>query len=383
MVGTVLTPQAGWGRGTRVEVRRLGLSKVGENTMLTVVLDRLAAPLVSTRTVSGQPQLVLDFPRAWAEQLPRRLAGDESLVKQVLTETAAPGGGVRIILDLFPGKPYVYWKQSRTGKAGQNFFFLGLKPASLRQPAKAAIVPPERPAAVPTTPAPMGEIQEKATTPEPPGPGEEGGYHEPQAPVVPGSFADLRRLMPRADRLLQGLKSDGWMVAESNRYDHPGRRYSRNFVLTNQKYPELVVRIVYLPANVPDTPNIDILMLSTEKLNSETASKYRSLRQWNFAKIKKHYEDIGDFFSDTLKPLRVKLRQETKALALKDKATFQSFLNLTCPNDPQIAQKVMKYVRGKVSPRFEGVEYTISEKPLVFLNLVDFLYVKVYFVGNH
>ncbi len=382
MVGTVLGPQAGWGRDTRVEVRRLGLSKVGENTMLTVVLDRLAAPLVSTRTVSGQPQLVLDFPQAWASQLPRRLGGDESLVKEVLTETSSPEGGVRIILDLYPGKPYVYWKKSRTGKAGQNFFFLGLRPESPRQAVKAVIVPPERQAAVPT-PAPMEEIQEKASTPEPPSPGEEGGYHEPQAPVVPGSFADLRRLMPRADRLLQGLERDGWMVAESNRYDHPGRRFSRNFVLTNQKYPELVVRILYLPANVPDTPNIDILMLSTEKLNSETASKYRSLRQWSFAKIKKHYEDIGDFFSDVLKPLRVKLRQETKALALKDATMFQSFLNLACPNDPQVAQKVMKYVNDKVNPRFEGVEYTISEKPLVFLNLVDFLYVKVYFVGDH
>ena len=38
----------------------------------------------------------------------------------------------------------------------------------------------------------------------------------------------------------------------------------------------------------------------------------------------------------------------------------------------------MKLVNQKVSPRFEGVQYTVSEKPLVILNLVDFLYVKVY-----
>jgi hypothetical protein len=366
-----------------VEVRRLGLSKVGENTMLTVVLDRLAAPLVNTRTEAGQPQVVLDFHQARAGQLPRRLAGDESLVKQVRIETAAPEGGVRIILDLFPNKPYAYWKQSRTGKEGQAFFFLGLRPELSPYPAKAKILPPAESATAPP-PAPMEEIQEKTAVPESTGPGEEeGGYHEPQAPVTPGSFADLRRLMPRANRLLQGLKTDGWMVTESNRYDRPGQRFSRDFVLTNQKYPELVVKIAYLPANVPDTPNIDILMLSTEKLNSETASKYRSLRQWSFAKIKKQYEDIGDFFSDALTPLRVKLRKETKALALKDAAVFQSFLNLACPNDPQVVQNVMKHVRGKVNPRFEGVEYTVSEKPLVFLNLVDFLYVKVYFVGDH
>jgi hypothetical protein len=350
--------------------------------MLTVVLDRLATPLVSSRTVSGQPQLVVDFPQARAGQLPRRLEGDESLVQQVLTETASPGGGVRIILDLFPEKPYVYWKQSRTGEAGQTFFFLGLRPETPRRPVQAEIVPPAPPAPSPE-PAPMAVIQEKEPAPEPPTPGEEGGYHETQAPMTPGSFADLRRLMPRATRLLQGLETGGWMVAESNRYDRPGQRFSRDFILTNQKYPELVVKIAYLPANVPDTPNIDILMLSTEKLNSEAAGQYHSLRQWSFARIKKKYEDIGDFFDDALKPLRVKLRQETKALALKDAAVFQNFLNLACPNDPQVAEQVMKHVRGKVNPRFEGVEYTISEKPLVFLNLVDFLYVKVYFVGDH
>jgi hypothetical protein len=366
-----------------VEVRTLGLSKVGENTMLTVVLDRLAAPLVSTRTEAGQPQIVLDFPQARAGQLPRRLEGDESLVKQVRTETATPAGGVRIILDLFPDKPYVYWKQSRAGQAGQTFFFLGLRPELSPYPGKAKILTPEEPA-TPPPPAPTAEIQEQAAAPAPPGPeAEEGGYHEPQTPVVPGSFADLRRLMPRATRLLQGLKTDGWLVAESNRYDHPGQRFSRDFVLTNQKYPEWVVKIAYLPANVPDTPNIDIFMLSSEKLNSEAAGKYHSLRQWSFARIKKKYEDIGDFFDDALKPLRVKLRQETKALALKDAAMLQNFLNLACPNDPQVAQQVMKHVRGKVNPRFEGVEYTLSEKPLVFLNLVDFLYVKVYFVGGH
>ena len=131
--------------------------------------------------------------------------------------------------------------------------------------------------------------------------------------MAPGSFAELRRLMPKAARLLQGLEAEGWVVSESNRYDRPGRRFSRDFILTNRKYPELVVKIAYLPANIPNTPNIDIIMLSTENLTGETATEYRGLRQWSFAKIKQKYEDIGDFFDDALKPLRVKLREETKS----------------------------------------------------------------------
>ena len=169
-------------------------------------------------------------------------------------------------------------------------------------------------------------------------------------------------------------------MSESNRYDRPGKRFSRDFILTNHKYPELVVKIAYLPANVPNTPNIDIIMLSTENLTGETATEYRGLRQWSFAKIKQKYEDIGDFFDDALKPLRVKLREQTKSVALRDAAVFQNFLKLACPNNPQVADQVMQHIRAKVSPRFEGVQFTVSENPLTILNLVDFLYVKVYYL---
>ena len=172
-------------------------------------------------------------------------------------------------------------------------------------------------------------------------------------------------------------------MSESNRYDRPGQRFSRDFILTNRKYPELAVKIAYLPANVPSTPNIGIIMLSTENVSGETATKYQGLRQWSFAKIKKKYEDIGDFFDDALKPLRVKLREETKSVALRDAAVFQNFLKLACPGNPQVADKVMSHVRDKVNPRFEGVQYTVSENPLVILNQVDFLYVKVYFLDSH
>ena len=188
--------------------------------------------------------------------------------------------------------------------------------------------------------------------------------------------------MPKAAQLPQGLKTKGWAVFESNPNDRPGRRFSRDFTLTNHKYPELVVKIAYLPAKISNTPNIDIIMLSTEKLTGETATQYQGLRQWSFSKIKEKYEDIGDFFDDALKPLRVKLREQTKSVALRDAAVFQNFLKLACPNNPQVADQVMNHVRAKVSPRFEGVQFTVSENPLVILNMVDFLFVKVYFLDN-
>jgi hypothetical protein len=366
-----------WGAGGAVEVRRLGLSRVAENTLITVVLDRAATPRVSSREASGKPQLVVDFPGARAGRLPSHLEGDEILVQQVLTETASPGGGVRIILDLFPEKPYTYWKQNRPGTGGQSLFILGLKPDPQARPVQARVVPSAEPEPAPTAP-PRG-----VEAPEPSAPGEdEGGYQEPKGNVAPGSFAELRRLMPKAARLLQGLETEGWVVSESNRYDRPGRRFSRDFILNNRKYPELVVKIANLPANTPNTPNIDIIMLSTDNLTSEAATQYRGLRQWSFAKIKQKYEDIGDFFDDALKPLRVKLREETKAITLRDAAVFQNFLKLASPNNPQVADQVMNHVRAKVSPRFEGVQFTVSENPLTILNLVDFLYLKVYYLDT-
>jgi hypothetical protein len=383
LVALVWLSQPAWGAPGAVEVRRLGLSKVGEHTLLTVVLDRAATPRVQPRMVSGKPQLVVDFPRARAGRLPSHLEGDEALVQQVLTETASPGGGVRIILDLYPDTPYTYWKRTRPGQGGQTFFILGLTPDTKARPAQARVTPSPEPRPRPEPP-PSGEIRESETVPEAPEPGDdEGGYQEPKGSVAPGSFAELRRLLPKAARLLQGLETEGWAVSESNRYDRPGRRFSRDFILTNHKYPELVVKIAYLPANLPNTPNIDIIMLSTENLTSQAASEYRSLRQWSFAKIKKKFEDIGDFFDDALKPLRVQLRKETQALAQRDAPVFQNFLKLACPNNPQVIDQVMKHVGEKVSPRFEGVQYTVSENPLIFLNLVDFLYIKVYYVDAY
>jgi len=364
-------PLAGWG-ASQVEVRRLGLSKVGETTLLTIILDRPAESRIFAVQTPGKPQLVVEFPQARMGRLPTRLEGDDLIVEQV--QTQATVGGVRIILDLYPDQVYSYWHRSQAGVGGQTLYLLGLKP-EISAPGRAQL-PPPAPSQPESPPVTTREPEWKTPPPS--------DYQ--QAPsignVVPGSFGELKSLPLRAGGLLQSLENDGWTVSESHTYDRPGQRFSRDFVLANPKYPELAVKILYLPAAAPGTPNIGIIDLTTDNLQDETASKYQELRHWDFARIKKHYEDIGDFFEDALKPLRVKLREETRALALRDAVVFQNFLKAASSGNPQVADQVMAHVREKVNPRFEGVQYTISENPLIILNQVDFLYVKVFYLGS-
>jgi len=364
-------PLAGWG-ASQVEVRRLGLSKVGETTLLTIILDRPAESRIFAVQTPGKPQLVVEFPQARMGRLPTRLEGDDLIVEQV--QTQATVGGVRIILDLYPDQAYSYWRRSQAGVGGQTLYLLGLK-SETSAPGRAQLPPPAP--SQPESP-PVTTREPEWETPPP------SDYQ--QAPstgnVVPGSFGELKSLPLRAGGLLQSLENDGWTVSESHTYDRPGQRFSRDFVLANPKYPELAVKILYLPAAAPGTPNIGIIDLTTDNLQDETASKYQDLRHWDFSRIKKHYEDIGDFFEDALKPLRVKLREETRALALRDAVVFQNFLKAASSGNPQVADQVMAHVREKVNPRFEGVQYTISENPLIILNQVDFLYVKVFYLGS-
>ncbi len=355
-------------------MRNLGLSKVGETTLLTIILDRPAEPRIFAAPTPGKPQLVVEFPQARMGHLPTRLEGDDLIVEQV--QTQATGGGVRIILDLYPDQAYSYWRRSQAGVGGQTLFLLGLKPET--SASGLAPFPP---------PAPSQPESPPVTTREPEWetPPASEGYQQAPSPggnLVPGSFNDLQSLLPKAGGLLKSLGNDGWTVSESHTYDRPGQRFSRDFVLANPKYPELAVKILYLPADAPGTPNIGIIELDTDNLRDETASKYQELRHWDFPRIKKHYEDIGDFFEDALKPLRVKLREETRALALKDAVVFQNFLKAASFGNPQVADQVMAHVREKVNPRFEGVQYTISENPLIILNQVDFLYVKVFYLNS-
>jgi hypothetical protein len=358
--------------GAALEVRRVGLSRVGENTMLTVVLSRAAEPRISTQSEAGKPQLVVEFPQAQAGRLPSVMAGDDLLVDQVVT-TSSPAG-VKIVLELFPDQPYSFWRQNRKGAAGQALFLLGLKPQ-----AAAAQTQPE-PSPEPQEAQESQGYREPEPSPPPPPAPEDYGDKETRGAVATGSFAELQRLIPKARPLLQGLERDGWVVSDSHTYDRPGTRFSRDYTITNRRYPELSVKIVNLPGNTPMVPSINIVTLTTDDLGGETATQYRSLRQWSFSQIRKKYEDIGDFFDDALKPLRVKLRQETKNVALRDVKVFQTFLQRACPKNPQLFQKFLENVNKKVSPRFEGVQYTLSENPLVILNLVDFLYVKVFFL---
>jgi hypothetical protein len=365
----VASAAATWGRSPAVEVRRVGLSRVGENTMLTVVLSRAAEPRVSTHSEGGKPQLVVEFPQARAGRLPSSMAGDDLLVEQVVTMSSP--GGVKIVLELFPEQPYKFWRQARTGAAGQAMFILGLTPDAAATVARQT--PSPEPPETPDTPG--------RWEPEPPPPApEDYGFKEERGTAAPGSFAELQRLIPKARPLLQGLERDGWVVSESHTYDRPGQRFSRDYTITNRQYPELAVKIVNLPANNPMAPSINIVTLTTDNLGGETADQYRGLRQWTFSQIRQKFEDIGDFFDDALKPLRVKLRQETQNVALRDAKVFQTFLQRVCPENPQLFQMFMEKVKKKVSPRFEGVQYTLSENPLVILNLVDFLFLKVFFL---
>ncbi|MBM4274163.1 MAG: hypothetical protein FJ134_06860 [Deltaproteobacteria bacterium] len=362
---------AAWGRNPGVEVRRVGLSRVGDTTMLTVVLDRPAEARLSTRTSMGKPQLVVEFLQARGARLPSRLEGDDLLVERALTEVAPEG--VRIVLELFPDRPYTFWKKIQKGPAGQSLWVLGLNP----DPSAPRMERPRPPEPL----EPPGGVTESEPGLAPPAPPPED-YRLKESERVqgsPGSFAELKSLMPKAATLLEGLERDGWTISEFHSYDRPGQRFSRDFILTHRQYPELAVKIVYLPANMPNTPNINILSLTTDRLGGETADKYRQMRKMSFSQIKKEHEDIGDFFDDALKPLRVKLREQTKAVALRDARVFQNFLSRAA-HSPQVAEKVMNHIREKVNQRFEGVQYTVMEDPLVLLNLVDFLYVRVYFL---
>jgi hypothetical protein len=377
-MGGLLLPRTAWGAG-QVEVRNLGLSRVGENTLLTVILSRSAEPRISSVQTAGKPQLVVEFPQARLGHAPTRLEGDDLLVEQVQAQSSA--GGVRITLDLFPDQPYAYWRQSRAGAGGQTLFILGLKTdataAMERQPRAAPEWQPSKRSPYAAKEAPESGYTPPAAEPSAP-------EYQPASPpvAVTGSLAEVGRLIPKAGGVLQYLGSDGWAISEAHTYDRPGQRFGRDFVLTNRKYPELAVKILYLQSRAPGTPNIGIVSLTTDNLGGETAAKYRDLRKWTFSQIKQKFEDIGDFFDDALKPLRVKLREQTKSVALKDAAVFENFVKAADPANPQAGAKVMGHVREKVSPRFEGVQYTVSENPLIILNMVDFLYVKVYFLDS-
>jgi hypothetical protein len=350
-----------------VEVRQVGVSRVGDQTLLTIILTRPAAPLIIQRTADGIPRMVIDFPQAKSGNLPDYQGGDEILVKGVRTQVAPSGRGVQITVEMDPHRPYTWWRKSQPLKGGQTAFVIGFKAAGAPSPAQILPAP---------SPDPSADLDERIPEPAP----EPQWAPPPSGPRPVGGFAELRHLMPQAGPLWQFLEKDGWTVAEAKDYDRPGKRFSRGFTLTNARYQEAVINVAHIPAITPGAPNINVIDLDFERLNSETARKYRELKKWDFGKIRQDYEDIGDFFDDALKPLRVKLRQECQSLARRWQELIREFVRHAVPQQPQAAEQIMTYILAKPNPRFEGVQYTISEKPLLILNLVDFLYIRVYFL---
>lgn len=368
-----------------VELRRVGVSRVGDQTLLTIVLSRPAAARIVPGNVGGKPQLAVEFPQAAAGRLPAVVAGDDRLVSRARTEVGPGGSGVKITLDLFPNRPYTWWRQSRPMGGNQTLFVVGLKEEGRATAAGPPVPPPPTPSRAqmvpePYVPAEPGEgFQEKPGSLEPSPP---PTYRETTRPAPTGTFSELRQLIPQADPVLQFLEGSGWTITSAKDYDRPGVRFSRAFTLTNRSYPEMEVNIVHLPANTVGTPNINIVDLSFNNLRGPSAEKYRQMRTWTFGKIKQNFEDIGDFFDDAMKPLRVELRKESQSLALRYSTLIQTFVQRVAPNQPKAPEQVLSHIKAKVSPRFEGVQYTISENPLLILNLVDFLYIRTYFLGS-
>jgi AMIN domain len=372
-----------------VEVRNLGISRVGERTLLTVILDQGANPRVTPFTGAGRSQLVIEFPGAQAGRLPETLPGDESLVKSVRTETSA--AGVKIILDMFPDRPYLMSRETQPVGKGLAMFRLNIRPDPNAVPVREET--PSREEAPATTyqapppepereTGPLAEMRERFFPSPPPPPPAEPAAPAVNVPPPTGEFAELYQLVPKAQGLWDFLRSEGFTVNKAQSYDTPGKQLSRSFNLTSGRYPEMRVNVANVPAGGPGAPNINIVDLTMDKVGGKAADDYQGLRRWSFSQIRAKYEDIGDFFEDALKPLRVQIRQRCQELAQRHAQFITGYLAQAVPQKPRLGDEAMNLIRKKVSPRFDGVQYTISENPLVILNLVDFTYIRVYYLGR-
>ena len=364
-----------------VEVRNLGISRVGERTMLTVILSQAANPQVSPFTGAARSQLVIDFPQAQAASLPASLAGDQILVKSVKTEVS--GAGVKIILEMFPDRPYIMSREITPLKGGLAMFRL-----NLRADTSAAAQAQQPPAAYPAPPSPQVPVAPPETQAAPPEPLPAAPPQEPAAPEAgsmppaTGEFAELYQMVPQARGLWDFLRQDGWTVAKSQSFESPGQKTSQSFSLSNPRYPEMHVRVAHLLPAGPGVPNINIVDLSMDGLTGRSTDKYRELRKWGFSQIRAKYEDIGDFFEDALKPLRVDIRRDCQRLAHRHAQFITDYLRQAVPAKPGLADQAMTLINKKVNTRFEGVQYTLSDNPLTILNLVDFTYIRIYYLGR-
>ena len=192
-------------------------------------------------------------------------------------------------------------------------------------------------------------------------------------------MGEIARLMPAAGPALGYLEQQGWRVQK----DSTGRGgLGQKFLLASSRYPNLSVKIEHIPTKAAGSPGINVIALSTDNLQDSDADKYRQMIRWDMAKIKSHYEDIGDYYDDGLKPYRLRLRERSKAVVLRDYEFYQKFLEAAVPQKPELSEKIKKHVQEKANKRLEGSQYTESENPLVIMDMVDFYTLRVYYIGR-
>jgi len=377
----LMSAAPGWAQSPP-RVSRVGLSRVQDTSLLTVVLSRDLPPQVSPVLEKGAPRLIVDFPGSQPERLPDRMAGDQELIREVTVQTIPGRPGVRIILDVIPGRSYVYWRKVRPGPAGSTYFMLGL-----REEGQAPAYPPGLELPEREGPRAQYPAAGPAVAPEPsearPGARRPGSQREFAARAEGGQpqtapFQELAQVMPAASNLLSHLEKTGWQPEGQGNTDKTG---SQRYLLINPQYPEMTVRLRHVPAR-GGASDITSVTLGTDRLQGSEVDKYRTMRAWSMGEIKKHFEDIGDYYDDGLKPLRIVLRERTKALALRQFEVFKQFLETGVSAEPQLADTVLKHIQERVNKRLEGAQYTVSENPLVLLSQVDFLYLRIYYVGR-
>lgn len=375
-------------------ISRLGLSQTQGTTYLTMILSRPEQPRIQPVVDARAPQLIIDFPKARVFDVPTVQAGDEQLVKQVWT-TAIPGeDGVRIVAELVPGRPYTFWRSSRTAPRGGYQFVVGIRPDTAGGPvapspavtARGKVPPtPEAGPAPPPAPAPARSYEPLPSSP--PGtadtPGvsrtrpEEADHRRPTS----GTLAEISNLMPGVGPVLEFLERQGWTAQKdsSGRKGSPG---SQKFLLSHAQHEMLSITAEHIPTRASSTPGINIITVSTDKLADSDANKYRQMVRWDMATIKKHFEDIGDYYDDGLKPLRLRLRESSKAVFLREFDFLQQFLRAAVPQKPALATQVKKHLDERVNKRLEGAQYTESTNPLVIFDMTDFYKLRVYFIGR-
>ncbi len=369
-------PQTGRAQGNHLVISSLGLSQAQGTTFLTMILSRPEQPTIQPVADPQNPQLLIDFPKARVFEVPLTQVGDQQLVKQVRTMAIPGQDGVRIVLELVPGRPYTFWRASRITPRGSFQFVIGLRPDAVApppaeprvaSPAPAEPTPPERP----TTAAPRpGEAHRTGRTAT-------FDYRQPTA----GTMVEIYNLMPAAGPVLEFLERRGW-TAQRDTAGRKGSPGSQRFVMANPSQPDLSVVAEHIPTRSSQTPAINIIAVSTDKLTDPDANKYRQMVRWDLATIKKHFEDIGDYYDDGLKPLRLRLRERSKAVFLREFDFLQQFLEVAVPQKPGLASQIKKHVDDKPNKRLEGAQYTESENPLVILDMVDFYTIRVYIMGR-